>query len=53
MPEKGIGTSIYYKRLWRILEQQADVATDADLVKALGKARDELRQHGQTLNEQS
>lgn len=27
--------------------------TDADLVKALGNARDEIRKHGWTLNEQS
>jgi cell division control protein 6 len=26
VPEKGIGTSIYYKRLWRILDKRADVA---------------------------
>lgn len=41
-PTRAVGTSQLYS-----------VNTDADLVKALGKARDELRQHAQTLNEQS
>jgi len=40
-PTRAVGKSQLYS-----------VNTDADLVKALGKARDELRQHGQTLNEQ-
>jgi len=40
-PTRVVGTSQLYS-----------VNIDADLVKALGKARDELRQHAQTLNEQ-
>jgi DNA-binding transcriptional ArsR family regulator len=39
-PTRAVGKSQLYS-----------VNTDADLVKALGKARDELRQHGDRLND--